>query len=155
MKKAYCESSRLFGCVGTCSRKSENSFSPHGRACILNSKRVQRYGLKNFHLGSFCHTYGMWPPFRILVPFPAKEKSRCICIDFLWQGHKDSNSGHAVLETAALPAELYPYEQYLDIIACFFWFCNTFLNKFQIFSKFCLFVYIFETSSWYKFPFVL
>ena len=26
-----------------------------------------------------------------------------------WQGHKDSNSGHAVLETAALPAELYPY----------------------------------------------
>ena len=27
----------------------------------------------------------------------------------LWQGHKDSNSGHAVLETAALPTELYPY----------------------------------------------
>ena len=26
-----------------------------------------------------------------------------------WQGHKDSNSGHAVLETAALPTELYPY----------------------------------------------
>ena len=26
----------------------------------------------------------------------------------VWQGHKDSNSGHAVLETAALPAELYP-----------------------------------------------
>ncbi len=25
-----------------------------------------------------------------------------------WQGHKDSNSGHAVLETAALPTELYP-----------------------------------------------
>ena len=28
--------------------------------------------------------------------------------DFLWQGHKGSNSGHAVLETAALPTELYP-----------------------------------------------
>ena len=28
---------------------------------------------------------------------------------FDWQGHKDSNPGHAVLETAALPAELYPY----------------------------------------------
>ena len=27
---------------------------------------------------------------------------------FLWQGQKDSNSRHAVLETAALPAELYP-----------------------------------------------
>ena len=25
-----------------------------------------------------------------------------------WQGHKGSNSGHAVLETAALPTELYP-----------------------------------------------
>ena len=25
-----------------------------------------------------------------------------------WQGQKDSNSRHAVLETAALPAELYP-----------------------------------------------
>ena len=28
-----------------------------------------------------------------------------------WQGHKGSNSGHAVLETAALPTELYPYEK--------------------------------------------
>ena len=26
-----------------------------------------------------------------------------------WQGQKDSNSRHAVLETAALPTELYPY----------------------------------------------
>ena len=28
---------------------------------------------------------------------------------FLWQGQKDLNPRHAVLETAALPAELYPY----------------------------------------------
>ena len=28
---------------------------------------------------------------------------------FLWQGQKGSNPRHAVLETAALPAELYPY----------------------------------------------
>ena len=26
----------------------------------------------------------------------------------IWQGQKDSNPRHAVLETAALPAELYP-----------------------------------------------
>ena len=26
-----------------------------------------------------------------------------------WQGQKGSNSRHAVLETAALPTELYPY----------------------------------------------
>ena len=30
---------------------------------------------------------------------------------FAWQGHKDSNSGHAVLETGTLPAELYPCAQ--------------------------------------------
>ena len=28
---------------------------------------------------------------------------------FDWQGQKDLNPRHAVLETAALPAELYPY----------------------------------------------
>ena len=28
---------------------------------------------------------------------------------FMWQGQKESNPRHAVLETAALPAELYPY----------------------------------------------
>ena len=27
---------------------------------------------------------------------------------FSWQGRKDSNSGHAVLETAVLPTELHP-----------------------------------------------
>ena len=27
----------------------------------------------------------------------------------VWQGHKDSNPGHVVLETTALPTELYPY----------------------------------------------
>ena len=27
----------------------------------------------------------------------------------IWQGQKGSNPRHAVLETAALPAELYPY----------------------------------------------
>ncbi len=26
----------------------------------------------------------------------------------VWQGYKDSNLGHAVLETAALPTELHP-----------------------------------------------
>ena len=31
---------------------------------------------------------------------------------FTWQGQKESNPRHAVLETAALPAELYPYIAY-------------------------------------------
>ena len=31
------------------------------------------------------------------------------CSVILWQGQKESNPRHAVLETAALPAELYPY----------------------------------------------
>ena len=34
---------------------------------------------------------------------------RAICEGDMWQGQKDSNPRHAVLETAALPAELYPY----------------------------------------------
>ena len=50
-----------------------------------------------------------------------------------WQGHKDSNSGHAVLETAALPAELYPcilfalplFDSFI-ILTHLFIFCNTF-----------------------------
>ena len=36
------------------------------------------------------------------------KKSENKVLGFFWQGHKDSNSGHAVLETAALPTELYP-----------------------------------------------
>ena len=32
-----------------------------------------------------------------------------IPLNDLWQGQKESNPRHAVLETAALPAELYPY----------------------------------------------
>ena len=35
-----------------------------------------------------------------------------------WQGQKDSNPRHAVLETAALPAELYPYIVPLMTAAC-------------------------------------
>ena len=30
-------------------------------------------------------------------------------LDFFWQGHKDLNPEPTVLETAALPIELYPY----------------------------------------------
>ena len=32
-----------------------------------------------------------------------------ITLQLTWQGQKESNPRHAVLETAALPAELYPY----------------------------------------------
>ena len=39
-----------------------------------------------------------------------EKDSDCITIRvFFWQGLKDSNPRHAVLETAALPTELYPY----------------------------------------------
>ena len=40
---------------------------------------------------------------RIIIAFTIE-----IVKTFLWQGQKDSNSRHAVLETAALPTELYP-----------------------------------------------
>ena len=37
----------------------------------------------------------------------------------LWQGQKDLNPRHAVLETAALPTELYPYVKFCLIILSF------------------------------------
>ena len=47
---------------------------------------------------------------------------------FSWQGQKDLNPRHAVLETAALPTELYPYERPLLRTLCYynecFWFCK-------------------------------
>ena len=47
-------------------------------------------------------------------PFPLSKKNkrnRTLCILFLlfWQGRKDSNPGHPVLETGVLPTELHPY----------------------------------------------
>ena len=39
--------------------------------------------------------------------------------DFFWQGQKDLNPRHAVLETAALPTELYPYVKFCLIILSF------------------------------------
>ena len=36
--------------------------------------------------------------------------------DDVWQGQKDLNPRHAVLETAALPAELYPYTETTETI---------------------------------------
>ena len=38
--------------------------------------------------------------------FLSKDSGRC---NLSWQGQKDSNPRHVVLETTALPAELYPY----------------------------------------------
>ena len=38
----------------------------------------------------------------------------------IWQGQKGSNPRHAVLETAALPAELYPYTAFLFLTRLFF-----------------------------------
>ena len=40
--------------------------------------------------------------------FLSKDSGRC---NLSWQGQKDSNPRHSVLETDALPAELYPYNK--------------------------------------------
>ena len=37
-------------------------------------------------------------------------------IDIIWQGQKDLNPRHVVLETTALPTELYPYNSNYYII---------------------------------------
>ena len=41
-------------------------------------------------------------------PSLGNKKTTPIGVVFFWQGQKDSNPRHAGLETAALPAELYP-----------------------------------------------
>ena len=50
-----------------------------------------------------------------------------------WQGQKDLNPRHAVLETAALPTELYPYLKFCLFILSFSKsIVNVFLKKFVI-----------------------
>ena len=41
-----------------------------------------------------------------------KETHRTNLVRWVWQGHKDLNPEPTVLETAALPIELYPYVFY-------------------------------------------
>ena len=66
------------------------------------------------------------PRFRPL-PLRKRPALRMQCWSF-WQGQKDLNPRHAVLETAALPTELYPYLKFClfilssprGIVNCFF-----------------------------------
>ena len=46
--------------------------------------------------------------FQVLASISEKVRSR-MGSDLFWQGHKDLNPEPTVLETAALPIELYPY----------------------------------------------
>ena len=41
-------------------------------------------------------------------------------VGLFWQGHKDLNPGPTVLETAALPTELYPYVNIKGVAARIF-----------------------------------
>ena len=43
----------------------------------------------------------------VRAALPNKKAHLSVCF-FIWQGQKDLNPRHAVLETAALPTELYP-----------------------------------------------
>ena len=45
-----------------------------------------------------------------------------------WQGQKDLNPRHAVLETAALPTELYPYVLTSNIITDYYSKCKCFFS---------------------------
>ena len=61
------------------------------------------------NIRKFCNDYGM----KRKNGITKNEKMRVCFIRLsksVWQGHKDSNPGHVVLETTALPTELYPYK---------------------------------------------
>ena len=68
----------------------------------------------------------------VLVLFLIQKNSTHLrCIPFFWQGYKDSNLGHLVLETNALPTELHPYiKAVLSIILNCSENVNTFCRKF-------------------------
>ena len=50
---------------------------------------------------------------------PSQNKKTPAGVFLFWQGQKDLNPRHAVLETAALPTELYPYVKFCLIILSF------------------------------------
>ena len=59
-----------------------------------------------------------------------KKRDKQTLVSLFWQGQKDLNPRHAVLETAALPTELYPYLKFcLFIIALFGRVVNGFFGK--------------------------
>ncbi len=66
-------------------------------------------------VGSGCHRQ----PFTTDPSSPSKSSQKTkkqhayACCFFTWQGQKDLNPRHAVLETAALPTELYPFDALL------------------------------------------
>ena len=61
--------------------------------------------LKNLPLVTF---FNRISPSRVRSHSVETKKHTLMVCSFVWQGQKGSNPRHAVLETAALPAELYP-----------------------------------------------
>ena len=59
----------------------------------------------------------------------ANSPSDWTSCQFFWQGQKDSNPRHAVLETAALPAELYPFVRMLCYYSAFSAACKGVFEK--------------------------
>ena len=65
-----------------------------------------------------------------VIPYQAcglnKKFDKSKLVEFFWQGRKDSNPGHPVLETGVLPTELYPfiavnyYNTYCRVLQVFF-----------------------------------
>ena len=59
------------------------------------------------------------PRCRVLMRANEKKRGKQMLVSLFWQGQKDLNPRHAVLETAALPTELYPYVKFCLIILSF------------------------------------
>ena len=68
------------------------------------------FGAKNNSPNCFLHApHPLGLQVLILLYFFTNKKPPYWVVSCLWQGQKDLNPRHAVLETAALPTELYPY----------------------------------------------
>ena len=75
------------------------------------------------YVSNFFVRKGVFPCGRKNLKHNKKELSsrhfRILITVLSWQGHKDLNPEPTVLETAALPIELYPYILYLQALAEF------------------------------------
>ena len=93
------------GTIGSCQQS-------YGLPSVANGLS---HGLRNIPPACFLPAQRAGRPFKSLGPKAEKVQHRMV-LDFFWQGHKDLNPEPTVLETAALPIELYPYMKRRDAL---------------------------------------
>ena len=77
---------------------------------IYSPDGLMRYNNGNFGIVDDIPLLSQW----------IKKFDKSKLVEFFWQGQKDLNPRHPVLETGVLPTELYPYDNIRYYITMFF-----------------------------------